>query len=102
MSENYNKIKSRVKTVEEAMQVLTTLALRADERMDKADERMDGFDASLNNLTVKVEALADAQIRTEEALTRLAEAQVHTDQRMDALIDIVREGRERREDSDGK
>jgi chromosome segregation ATPase len=102
MSENYNKIKSRVKTVEEAMQVLTTLALRADERMDKADQRMDGFEAALTNLTVKLESLADAQIRTEESLMRLAEAQAHTDQRLDALIDIVREDREDREDSDGK
>ncbi len=28
-----------------------------------------------------------------EAVTRLAESQAHTDQRLDALIDIVREGR---------
>ena len=117
MSEDYNKIKVRVKTVEEAVQILTRMALRA-------DERMDGFDASFSNLTVKLEALVDAQIRTEESLarltdsharleeahtrleeahTRLAEAQVnlaetqaHTDKRLDALIDIVRENREGR------
>jgi hypothetical protein len=53
------------------------------------------------------EILLDAQMRTEakferneerfaklaEAQTRLAESQVHTDQRLDALIDIIREGR---------
>lgn len=117
MSEDYNKIKLRVKTVEEAIQILTHMALRA-------NERMDGFDASFSNLTVKLEALADAQIHTEESLarladshkrleqahtrleeahTRLAEAQVNlaetqaqTDKRLDALIDIVREDRERR------
>jgi seryl-tRNA synthetase len=135
MSEDYNKLKLRVKTVEEAMQLLTNLSIRA-------NERMDGFDASLNNLTVKIEALvdaqihtedvlsakvealsdkveslasaqesltvkveslvvkfevlADAQIRTEESLKRLTDAQTHTSQRLDALIDIVREGREGR------
>jgi hypothetical protein len=52
-----------VETVEGAVQILTALALRA-------DERVDGFDSALNNLTAKVEALADAQIRIEEILTR--------------------------------
>lgn len=97
MSEDYRKIESRVKNVEDAIRLLTELTLRA-------DERMDSFDATLNNLATKVEALTDAQIRTEEALTRVAEAQVrlaeahtrlaesqaHTDERLDALIDIVR------------
>lgn len=41
----------------------------------------------------KINALIDSQQRTEAALTRLAEAQAHTDTRLDALIDIVREGR---------
>ena len=111
MSEDYNKLDRRVKTTEEAVQLLTYMARRA-------DERMDDFDASLSNLTVKVEALADAQIRIEETLSakiealadaqirtqeslarladaqaNLAEAQAHTDKRLDALIDIVREGR---------
>jgi hypothetical protein len=101
MSENYSKIESRVKTVEEAVLLLTDLKLRG-------EERMDGYDSALTNLTVKLEALADAQIRTEEALKhltevqaesqkRLTEAQAHTDQRLDALIDIVREDREGRD-----
>lgn len=62
MSEDYNKIKLRVKSVEEAVELLTQMALRADERMDESD-------ASLNNLTVKIEALVDAQIRIEETLS---------------------------------
>ncbi|MGI9066159.1 MAG: hypothetical protein ACR2HX_07135 [Pyrinomonadaceae bacterium] len=53
------------------------------------------------------EILMDAQMRNEErfarneerfeklteAQTRLADSQIHTDQRLDALIDIIREGR---------
>jgi DNA-directed RNA polymerase subunit F len=49
----------------------------------------------------KIAALADAQIRTEEAMAKLSDKmtdlvaqQAHTDQRLDALIDIVREMRE--------
>ena len=48
----------------------------------------------------KIDTLIDAQTRTEGTLTRLAESQTqlaesqtHTDQRLDALIDIIREGR---------
>lgn len=94
MSENYTKIKQRVKTMEEAVQVLTALALRA-------DERMDGFELDFTNLNLKLEALANAQIRTEEAVARLTEAQAHADKRLDALIDIVREEREGRKGPDG-
>lgn len=59
-----SKLEPRVKNVEEAIVLLTAMALRA-------EERMDSFDGALANLTVKVEALADAQIRTEDAVLRL-------------------------------
>jgi chromosome segregation ATPase len=60
--------------------------------------------AAQANADAKIAALADAQIRTEAAMERgnervrtalaqLAESQTHTDQRLDALIDIVRGGR---------
>jgi|ERR687883_441336 hypothetical protein len=48
----------------------------------------------------KIDILIDAQTRTEEKIAKLAEAQTHlaearahTEQRLDALIDIVREWR---------
>jgi hypothetical protein len=59
--------------------------------------------ASLNrleNLEDKVSVLVVAQIKTEgsvstlaERMAELAEAQAHTDQRLNALIDIVSQGR---------
>ncbi|MFL6334612.1 MAG: hypothetical protein ACJ754_14965 [Pyrinomonadaceae bacterium] len=60
--------------------------------------------AAQANADAKIAALADAQIRTEAAMERgnervqtalaqLAESQTHTDQRLDALIDIVRGSR---------
>jgi phage shock protein A len=75
-------------------------------------------DASLRRITnfeEKMTALVDAQIRAEDnvsalagnvsalsgnmdvlsgKMTELAEAQAHTDRKLNALIDIVREGRE--------
>ena len=38
----------------------------------------------------KITIIIDAQMRNEERFARLAEAQTHTDRRLDALIDIVR------------
>jgi hypothetical protein len=52
------------------------------------------------NLEEKVSALVDAQIKTESSVSALAdkvvvlaEYQAHTDRRLDALIDIIREQR---------
>src|SRR6058998_2486093 len=54
----------------------------------------------IENLENKVSALVDAQIKTEgnvstlaEKMTELTEAQAHTDQRLNVLIDIISEGR---------
>jgi hypothetical protein len=48
----------------------------------------------------KIRIIIDAQIRNEERFARneerfakLTESQTHTDQRLDALIDIIRDGR---------
>jgi hypothetical protein len=38
------------------------------------------------------DAQAQSQARTDEALRQLAEAQAHSDRRLDALIDVVRGG----------
>lgn len=94
MSDDDGSLKNvgrRIATVEEAMKLLTALALRADERSDALAEAQ-------ANTETKIAALADAQIRTEnviaalgEQMRELAAAQAHTDQRLDALIDIVRE-----------
>lgn len=100
---------------------------KADERQQKAEEREQRSDYRLSRLERTLllairagrrergewrerhVALVDAQIRTEDKLARLAEAQArmadtqaHTDRRLDALIDIVREDREGRKDRNGE
>ncbi|MGB7924019.1 MAG: hypothetical protein WCF57_12300 [Pyrinomonadaceae bacterium] len=63
--------------------------------------------AGFKELTEKVSAVTDAQIRTEEHVSSLAESvkalaqrvsdladsQAHTDQRLNVIIDIISEGR---------
>ena len=114
-SENlYNKIDRRVTTVEEAVRLLTDLALRADERMDGLEAAQTNSEvkiAALANALIRLEAaqensearmaaLADAHVRLEAAqensearMVALAESQIRTDSRLHSLIDIVREGR---------
>ena len=41
----------------------------------------------------KINIIFNLQIQNEERFAQLAESQAHTDRRLDALIDIIREGR---------
>ena len=47
----------------------------------------------------KINIILDAQIKNEERFAQLAEAQAHTDRRLDALIDIIRDQRNGRSNS---
>ena len=47
----------------------------------------------LRQLDEKINIIVDAQIKNEERFAQLAESQTHSDRRLDALIDIIREGR---------
>jgi chromosome segregation ATPase len=88
----------RVARLENAFVNLTRLAESLDERLNTQLSWINSLGEAQANSEAKIAALADAQIKTEDALVRLAEAhtklaesQAHTDQRLDALIDIVRE-----------
>jgi len=90
----------RLARLENAFVTLTRLAESLDERLNTQLTWVNSLGEAQANSEVKIAALADAQIKTEEALVRLAEthaklaeSQAHTDQRLDVLIDIVREFR---------
>jgi hypothetical protein len=111
----------RMVRVENAFTTLVKLAQDHKERTDTRLSRINQIGEAQANSEAKIAALADAQIRTEgtlrdlvaqqakteevlrelasrqiqteAALTRLALSQAHNDQRLDALIDIVKEGR---------
>ena len=80
---------------------------KAEARMDRADRRMDRLEASVRQLVrygvslrVDVRRHDKAMLRIDAALERLALAQVETDVKLNALIDIVdktiRNGKRRR------
>jgi hypothetical protein len=69
----------RLTRLEESFQVLVQLA-------ENTDRRLDRLESSGNAHEVNIAAL-------EANMAALAAAQTHTDERLSALIDIVREGR---------
>lgn len=77
---------------------------KVDERVSKVEDLLGRLavatTAGFKELTEKVSAVIDAQIRTEEnvsslakQVSSLAEAQAHTDQRLNVIIDIISDGR---------
>ena len=95
-----DRLPARVKTLEESFQTLVELA-------QNHDSQMDDLRATMNSLGEKVVILTDAQIKTEERMQKLtdsqqkltdsqrelADSQRHTDDRLNALIDIVMQSR---------
>ena len=80
------KQEERLDRLERIAKLLVRAGLRARREMRQQDD--------------KITIMIDAQIKNEDrfaklaqAQTELAESQAHTDQRLDALIDIVKNGR---------
>jgi len=77
---------ARLDRLERIAKLLVRAGLRARREMRQQDD--------------KITIMIDAQIKNEERFAKLAEAQTelsesqaHTDRRLDALIDIIQEGR---------
>jgi uncharacterized coiled-coil protein SlyX len=64
---------ARTDSLERHFKMLTELAVRASERADFADAGLAELRAAQANADARIAALADAQIRTEDALRKLIE-----------------------------
>lgn len=73
------KIEERLDRLERIAKLLVRAGLRARREMRQQDD--------------KITIMIDAQIKNEERFAQLAESQKHTDRRLDALIDVVKQGR---------
>jgi septal ring factor EnvC (AmiA/AmiB activator) len=67
-------------TVGESIKLLT-------EMIEHHEKRLDGVHEEQSNADGRIAALADAQIRTEDALKELSTTQSHADERIAALAD---------------
>jgi hypothetical protein len=76
----------RLDRLERIARLMTHAGLRWRRQMREQNDKIDMIiDAQIKT--------ADAQIKNEERFAQLADSQSHTDRRLDALIDIIREGR---------
>ncbi len=82
-------IESRIKTVEEAMQALTQLAISASERMDTHESWINELAAEQVKLAAEQARLARAQANLSEAQARTEAVMAETGERLNALIDVV-------------
>lgn len=73
------KTEDRLDRLERIAKLLVRAGLRARREMRSQDD--------------KITIMIDAQIKNEERFAELAESQKHTDRRLDALIDVVKAGR---------
>jgi D-serine deaminase-like pyridoxal phosphate-dependent protein len=73
------KIEERLDRLERIAKLLVRAGLRARREMRQQDD--------------KITIMMDAQIKNEERFAALAESQKHTARQLDALIEIVKEGR---------
>ncbi len=74
---------NRIDRLERVMKLVVRAGLR--ERRDTRDKINALIDAQLRTEQI----IAEQAARTDAALQRLAESQTHTDHRLDALIDLV-------------
>jgi hypothetical protein len=83
LNESYRKAEGRFDRDERILKLMIRAGRRARQNMREQDKR---FESQMTIVNEKLALLAEAQVRTEVSIA-------HTDKRLHALIDIVREGR---------
>ena len=78
-------IDERVARLEQAFVTLTRLAESASERADQQEAWLNDLGRAQAETTENLAALVNAQIRTEDAMRRLAESQAETNRAVSAL-----------------
>ena len=73
------KTEERLDRLERIAKLLVRAGLRARRELRQQDD--------------KITIMMDAQIKNEQRFAELADAQKHTDRKLDALIDILKDGR---------
>jgi hypothetical protein len=73
------KVEERLDRLERIARLLVRAGLRARREMRQQDD--------------KITIMMDAQLKNEERFAELAKSQKQTDRRLDALIEIIKEGR---------
>jgi hypothetical protein len=91
VSLNQQKGEERTGQLERIVKLMISAGWRTRRQVTETDER---FERRFDRLTDALTTLAEAQTRTEASIA-------HSDRRLDALIDVVREGRNEKTPDEG-
>jgi hypothetical protein len=91
LSVNQLKGEERTGQLERIVKLMISAGWRTRRQVTETDER---FEQRFDRLTDALTTLAEAQTRTEASIA-------HSDRRLDALIDVVREGRNEKTPNEG-
>ncbi|MGB9180572.1 MAG: sigma-S stabilization anti-adapter protein IraP [Pyrinomonadaceae bacterium] len=75
------------------MDALRETQARTDETVSRLSKQVEQLSIQVGQLTTQVELNARQQSHINEVVAVIADAQQHTDERLNALIDIVQQGR---------
>ena len=84
--ERMRAAEEHVRAVREQGEILMDAQMRNEARFEQNEVRVSEYEARFAQNEIRFEKLAQAQIK-------LTESQAHTDRRLDALIDIIRQRR---------
>lgn len=79
-------VREEVRAIRERTEILLDAQMRNEARFEQNEVRVSEYEARFAQNEIRFEKLSEAQIK-------LTESQAHTDRRLDALIDVIREGR---------
>jgi hypothetical protein len=90
LNESYRNAEGRFDRDERILKLMIRAGRRMRKRLRELDER---FEQRFAKLTDALRTLAEAQTRTEASVARTQASVAHTTERLDDLIDLVREGK---------
>jgi chromosome segregation ATPase len=75
------------------MDALRESQARTDESVSRLSTQVEHLSTQVEHLTAQVQNIARQQAHINEVVAVIADAQQHTDERLNALIDVVQQGR---------
>ena len=92
-SVNMDALRESQARTDETVSRLSTHVERLSTQVDRLSTQVDRLSIQVEQLTTQVELVTRQQSHINEVVAVIADAQQHTDERLNALIDIVQQGR---------
>jgi chromosome segregation ATPase len=99
LEDSFQRLVALCENMDSRLDTTDTRLDTTDTRLDTTDTRLDTTDTRLDTTDTRLDKLEVNESELEANMSRLAAAQAHADERLSALIDIVREDRNGKSES---